>query len=89
MKKEVIIIILLSIFFISNHLHDVGDIVYKRNYYCEVGYDNKIYLGNKEVSLINGFFEVNANQLYHISWYISYVCFFMLTLIALKKEGKK
>ena len=84
MKKIIIIIILLSIFLISNHLMDIADVAYEDGYGCKVK-DNKVYSYHKETMLVNGLYEVNSNTQYHVSWYVSYLCFFILIFVSLKK----
>lgn len=71
LKFMIFIVAVLSVFFIANHLHDVGDIA---------GDWQKSIEGEGKITITNGFLDIeNISLLYHISWYVSYACF--LTLI--------
>lgn len=86
MNKNIFIIIIIFIFLISNHLMDIADVVWDSGYYCSVE-DNLVYLrhpGNS--STTNGLFNTNANIQYHASWYISYLCFFILVIFIMRDK---
>jgi len=60
---------------------DLGDVSYDLGYKC-----NHI-----QTYTTNGIFNIDSNIQYHVAWYVSYLCFFIVILIALNgvKYDKK
>ena len=69
-----LVVCLVIVFFISNHLMDLGDVSYDLGFRCD----------HIKTYTTNGMFNVESSLQYHVSWYISYFCFIIMSLIALR-----
>ena len=78
--KFIFLIIILSIFLISNHMMDIENSQYDRGFTCEVR-DNLVYSVHGKTYTTNGFFNMDTNIQYHLYWYISYTCFFIIFIM--------
>ena len=83
MKNNILCIVgILSLFLISAHLLDVGDIIGDSEKSLE-NIINRENLNNKyEVNYGagNGFWTIDARKLYHTGFYLMYLAFFILLI---------
>jgi len=53
---------------------DLGDVSYDLGFKCD----------HMQTYTTNGMFEVESSLQYHVAWYVSYLCFFIMVFIALR-----